>query len=48
MKYKTVVTVSVVFDGDETISEFDVHERLKDLIEQDALPMTFTTRLEDE
>ena len=48
MAHKTVVTVSVVFDGDETISEFDVHERLTELIEQDALPMTFTTRVEDE
>jgi len=44
---KTIATITVVFDGDDTVSDFEVHERLQEMIEQDAVPIGYTTE-EDE
>jgi len=44
---KTIATVIVVFDGDDTVSDFEVHERLQEMIEQDAVPIDYRVE-EDE
>ena len=43
MPKKTIATVTVVFESDTVISDFEVHERLQELIEQDAVPIEYTT-----
>ena len=39
--HKTIATVTVVFQGNEPIQDFDVHERLRDMIEEDAVPIEY-------
>ena len=43
----TIATVEVVFAYDE-VSDFEVHERLLEMIEQDAVPIEYTTVEGDE
>jgi hypothetical protein len=43
MPKKTIATVTVVFESDTVISDFEVHERLQEMIEQDAVPIEYTT-----
>ena len=39
---KTIATVTVVFQGNDPVQDFDVHERLRKMIEEDAVPIEYT------
>ena len=39
---KTIATVTVVFQGNDPVQDFDVHERLQKMIEEDAVPIEYT------
>ena len=43
----TIATVEVVFAYDN-VSDFEVHERLQEMIEQDAMPIDYRTVEGDE
>ena len=38
---KTIATVTVVFQDNEPIDDYDVHERLREMIEDDAVPIEY-------
>ena len=44
---KTIATVTVVFQGNEPIDDYDVHERLREMIEEDAVPIEYEREGED-
>ena len=44
---KTIATVTVVFQGNDPVDDYDVHERLREMIEEDAVPIEYTVEGED-
>ena len=41
MMSKTIATVTVVFQGNDSVDDYDVHERLREMIEEDAVPIEY-------
>ena len=44
---RTIATVTVVFQGNEPIDDYDVHERLREMIEEDAVPIEYMVEGKD-
>ena len=42
MMSKTIATVTVVFQGNKPVDDYDVHERLRKMIEDDCVPIEYT------
>jgi len=38
---RTIATVTVVFQGNDSVDDYDVHERLRKMIEDDCVPIEY-------
>ena len=38
---RTIATVTVVFQGHDPVDDYDVPERLREMIEEDAVPIEY-------